>query len=126
MLQILSITGDNASNNDTMIQYLGNALDKLPSPTNQMQCFAHTINLIAKSILKPFDIQRMKDIHEFNDVAQALADTFEEGVIEKEDEEEDDDDDDEINTSLGPIKLMLLKVYLCIINPNPKQLTNVE
>jgi hypothetical protein len=54
-LQILSITGDNALNNDLMIEYLGNTLDDFPSATNQMWCFVHTVNLIAKLILKPFD-----------------------------------------------------------------------
>jgi len=53
--QILGITGDNASNNDLMIKYLGDTLDNFPGPANQTWCFAHTVNLIAKSILKPFD-----------------------------------------------------------------------
>ena len=47
-LQILGITGDNASNNDSMIQYLGNTLDEFPGPANQTRCFVHTVNLIAK------------------------------------------------------------------------------
>jgi hypothetical protein len=61
-LQILSITGDNALINDSMIKYLGNTLDNFPSATNQMQCFVHTVNLIAKSILKPFDTQKTNKI----------------------------------------------------------------
>jgi hypothetical protein len=118
MLQILSITGDNASNNNTMIQYLAGVLDDFPGPANQTQCFVHTVNLIAKSILKPFDVQKMKDIHEFNDIAQALADLAEErdkeGIDEdiKEDGEEDEEDKEEFDASLGPIRSMLLKVCL--------------
>ena len=54
-LQILGITGDNALNNNLMIKYLGDTLDDFPGPANQTQCFAHTMNLITKSILKPFD-----------------------------------------------------------------------
>jgi hypothetical protein len=161
-LQILSITGDNASNNDTMMKYLGDALDEFPSPTNQTQCFTHTVNLIAKSILKPFEQQKMKEIQEFNHAVQGLADTFEEEKFEEEDGEDDkdgdkdrdkdgdkdgdkdrdkdgdedgdkdrdkdrdedgDEDEHEFNTSLEPIKAVLLKVCLHFITLIPSWLT---
>jgi hypothetical protein len=73
MLQILGIISDNASNNDSIIKYLGDALDKFPGPANQAQCFAHIINLIAKSILKPFEVWKKKDVQVFNNVVQALS-----------------------------------------------------
>ena len=66
-LQILSITGDNTSNNDSMIKYLSDTIDDFPGPANQTWCFVHTVNLIAKSILKPFDAQKTKGIGSFND-----------------------------------------------------------
>ena len=112
-----------------MIQYLGHALDEFPGTENQTWWFAHTINLIAKSILKPFEVWKMKGIQEFKDVVQGLADTSEEENTEKEDEEEEDDDDDEegkdegedeFDMSLEPIRSMLLKVCLHFIDPNPK------
>ncbi len=56
-----------------MIQYLGDTLDAFPGSTNQTRCFVHTINLIAKSILKPFDARKTNDIQAFNNVAHALA-----------------------------------------------------
>ena len=113
VLQILSITGDNVSNNDTMIQYLGDALDEFPGPANQTRCFVHTVNLVVKAILKPFDVQRTKDINEFNDVIQTLANTFEEEDI---DEEEGEDGNNEVfDMNLEPIKSMLLKVCSCSI-----------
>ena len=141
-LQILSITGDNASNNDGMIRYLGETLNNFPSPTNQTRCFVHTINLIAKSILKPFDTRKAKDIQAFNDVAQAIAGVTEgtEQVTGDDDDDERADDekdkdvdeheealDDELSTSLDPIRSMLLKVCLRFVHldHNPK-LTNVE
>ena len=49
VLQILSITGNNASNNDTIIQYLGDALNEFPGPANQTRCFVHTVNLVVKA-----------------------------------------------------------------------------
>jgi len=45
-----------------MIKYLGNNLDEFPSAANQTWCFMHTINLVAKAILRSFDIRRKKDI----------------------------------------------------------------
>ena len=109
-----------------MIQYLSDSLDEFPRPANQTQCFVHTVNLIAKSILKPFDAQKEKDIQSFNDVAQALADSAEgtdsdDEDLEKEDDSDEDEDEgeednvnNELNTSLRPIRSMLLKVCLCV------------
>jgi hypothetical protein len=147
-LQILGITGDNASNNDTMIQYLSDALDEFPGPANQTRCFVHTINLIAKSILKPFDVRKAKDIREFNDVVHALGDSAEgddpedcteqtagnngeeddneEEKGDDDDDEEEEEEDDDDDASLGPIRSMLLKVCLRFKDPNPTLLTNVE
>ena len=74
MLQILSITGDNASNNNKMIQYLGDTLEDFPGSTNQTWCFVYTVNLIAKLILKLFDAYlSTNDIRAFNDITHALA-----------------------------------------------------
>jgi len=130
-LQILGITGDNASNNNLMIKYLGDTLDDFPGPANQTQCFAHTMNLIAKSILKPFDIQKAKETQLFNDIANALLDLAEghdseectedmphtpsddeeeEADKDKEDDSEDEEEDNELDTNLEPIRTMLSKV----------------
>jgi len=136
MWQILGITGDNASNNDKMIEHLSSTLDDFPGPANQTRCFVHTVNLIAKSILKPFDIQKQKDIRAFNDAAHALADTIDEHDPEQavrddeekgDDEDEGEEEDNEFNACLEPIRSMLLKVRLfTCLDPNPKLLTNIE
>ena len=119
MLQILGITGDNASNNDTMIQYLSDALDEFPGPANQTRCFVHTVNLIAKLILRPFDIRRMKDIHEFNDIAHALAESAEDESTEqtmgKEEDKEEGEDDD---ASLRPIRLLNVQSVTDMVSLN--------
>ena len=116
VFQILGITGDNASNNDSMIQYLGNTLDEFCGPANQARCFVHTVNLIAKSILKPFETRKAKEMQSFNDVAHTLADSASDFEEEEEDDDEDKDDsgeevdDNELDAGLKPIKTMLLKV----------------
>ena len=53
--QILSVTCDNASNNDTMIASLDEDLPAFLS-LNRTRCFAHILNLVAKSLLRQFDV----------------------------------------------------------------------
>ena len=57
-IQILSITCDNASNNDAMIDELGEIIPTFPGEPNRTRCFAHIINLVAKSVIKQFDIPK--------------------------------------------------------------------
>src|SRR6266498_3694665 len=59
--QILSVTADNVSNNNTMVGHLSELLDEFPGASNQTRCFAHTISLSAKVILKQFDMPKVKD-----------------------------------------------------------------
>ncbi|KAG6838083.1 hypothetical protein C0991_001948 [Blastosporella zonata] len=58
--KILSITCDNATTNDVMIDKLGYLLDDYPGATSHTRCFAHIVNLIAKSLLKQFDVPKKK------------------------------------------------------------------
>jgi len=80
----------------------------------------HTINLVTKAILRLFDIQRKNDIHDFNDVAHALAEPVddEEECTEdqRKDEEQDEEDEGEENDlSFAPIRSTLMKVCLHFI-----------
>jgi hypothetical protein len=133
-MQILGITGNNASNNDKMIEHLSNMLDNFPGPANQTQCFVHTVNLIAKLILKPFDIRKNKDVQAFNDAAHALTDSvvghkMEQAAHDEEgkddDEDEDENKDNEFDAGLKPIWSMLLKVCLFTCQ-TLKLLMNIE
>ncbi|KAF8581722.1 hypothetical protein K439DRAFT_1353049 [Ramaria rubella] len=54
--QLLSITCDNASANNTMSDQLDQFVKDFPREANRTRCFAHIVNLIAKSLLKQFDI----------------------------------------------------------------------
>ena len=139
--QILGVTTDNASNNDKMIEHLAVVIDTFPGAPNQTRCFAHILNLVAKSILRQFEgLKKDK-------VAQALAgvvdeidsDNDETGTNEGGDECEDvddelvDDDDDElpdeldelseeevlsVKESVKPIRLVLTKVSVFSTNIN--------
>ena len=115
-----------------MIRHLGDTLSEFPGPANQTRCFVHTINLIVKSILKPFDSRKAKDIKAFSDVVQALIDPAEDleqapgdgeekddNSNEGADEREEESPDNEFDKSLKPIMSMLLKVRLCLIEFDP-------
>ncbi|KAG2339805.1 hypothetical protein BDR05DRAFT_848163, partial [Suillus weaverae] len=53
--QILSVTCNNASNNDTMIRELSGKVLEFGGTTTHTRCFLHTINLVVKSLIRQFD-----------------------------------------------------------------------
>jgi len=134
--QILSITCDNASNNDTMIAELANLLDDFPGPANQTRCFTHVLNLVVKSVIRQFDLPKSKGDKILDDAAKELLSLagnieFEEDELARRDanEEEEDDDDnvegwidertlmtdielEELDESVEPVRLLLTKVSL--------------
>src|SRR6266487_5953251 len=82
--KLLSITGDNASNNDTLTRHLFNKLSRLYDQhlskllirgatirfngiTGQIRCFAHILNLVCKAILKSLGSSTHKDASDFLD-----------------------------------------------------------
>jgi hypothetical protein len=135
-IQLLSVTCDNAANNDTMIEHLPTLVDNFPGAPNQTCCFAHILNLVAKSVLRQFDVAKKSgpiDSEQLDDATKELAllaqelDLGPDGADNNDDEgdeENDDDDDDggngedgmseeelaELEASLVPIRLMLTKV----------------
>jgi hypothetical protein len=58
-LQVLAITADNASNNDSMCNSLENYFQELgvdfTAKNNQIRCLGHVINLAAQSLLKSME-----------------------------------------------------------------------
>lgn len=126
---------DNASNNDTMFAHLSELLDSFPGAANQTQCFAHTLSISAKAILKQFDIPKGKTLDKDLDVAAwAFADLtkeldFEEQLAQESRDVGDDDDDnkpldswvdfrdglteeevEDLDVSIQLVRLMLSKV----------------
>jgi hypothetical protein len=130
-IQILSITCDNASNNDTMIEELANLLDDFPGPANQTRCFTHVLNLVVKSIIRQFDSPKSKDNH-LNEATNELLSLagnieFDEGLERREGDEGEDEDDnvegwidertlmtqeevEALDASVEPLRLLLTKV----------------
>ncbi|KAK7040040.1 dimer-Tnp-hAT domain-containing protein [Favolaschia claudopus] len=58
--RILAWTGDNASSNDTQTSSMSGMRTNSFNERNRVRCFAHTINLIVKAILKPFSASEKK------------------------------------------------------------------
>ncbi len=52
---MLSITCDNATNNDRMVEELAQRIPSFSGQTSHVRCFAHVVNLVTKSLLKQFD-----------------------------------------------------------------------
>ncbi|KAJ2911793.1 hypothetical protein MD484_g8620, partial [Candolleomyces efflorescens] len=56
--KLLSVTCDNASSNDTMIDEIAKLVLGYPGAANRVRCLAHVVNLVVKIILRQFDTRR--------------------------------------------------------------------
>ncbi len=75
--QILSIMTDNASANNVMISELAKVLTDFSGQANQTRCFTHIINLVAKSLIKLFEVKKKSQYDVLTDAEhnlQQLAD----------------------------------------------------
>ena len=75
----MSITCDNASNNDVMVNELETLLPSF-STVNHTRCFLHVNNLVARTLAKQFDAPKQtagQDLDEENDVLMELAGNME-------------------------------------------------
>ncbi|KAL4066804.1 hypothetical protein J3A83DRAFT_4076812, partial [Scleroderma citrinum] len=52
---ILSVTCDNATNNDIMVQKLEEKVPNFNGAMAQLHCFLHITNLVVKSLMQLFD-----------------------------------------------------------------------
>ena len=130
-MQVLSITCDNATNNDTMIAELAELLENFPGPANQTRCFTHVINLVVKSIIRQFDLPTSKGDGNVNEATKELLllagdINFEEEAMGKDEEDGVDGDNtegwideretmtkeelDELEESVAPVRSLLTKV----------------
>ncbi len=134
MYQILSVTCDNASPNDTMIDALAEIVVAFPGAANRTRCFTHILNLVVKVILRQFDVPKANADEALDVASQALVDLagdieMEEAVMDERTDDEAEDDDgeegqidprngmsqderDELDTAVRPVRLVLVKVSL--------------
>jgi len=131
--QLLCITCDNASPNDTMIDELSNRIITFPGDKNHARCFNHVIALVAKGSICQFDVSEGHADAALDDAERELKDLAEGIDIENEttrDESGADGEDDdvdgwvdevaclsvadrkELEASIMPVRLVLVKVSL--------------
>src|SRR5260221_1281624 len=96
-MQILSITCDNATNNDAMIEELANLLDDFPGPANQTRCFTHVLNLVVKSIIWQFDSPKSKNDKHLDEVTNEVLSFAGNIELEEDDMAEDGEDKEDDN-----------------------------
>ncbi len=70
--QILSITTNNTSANNVMISELAKVLTDFPGQVNQTRCFTHIINLVAKSLMKLFEVKKKSQYDVLTDAEHNL------------------------------------------------------
>ena len=120
-----------------MITELADLLDDFPGEANRTRCFTHILNLVAKSIIKQFDVPKARADEVLDDAAKELAALavdleLEERLSREEqlfegvgDEDGDDDGDDDgwtdvrdelsdnerdaLDKTLQPVRLVLVK-----------------
>jgi len=134
----LGITADNASPNDVMIDKLVDLLPNFSGQANHCRCFLHIVNLIAKTLLKQFDVPKKDAESALDDAERELLElaagidmeemvtVAEEGAGDKDNEENDDVEGwvDEmallseeervaLRENVGPVRLVLVKVSEC-------------
>ena len=131
ILQILSITCDNASNNDAMVDELGETLTAFGGEAAHMQCFLHVVNLVTKSLIQQFDMHKMEadvalnennqkiEPYKHEDGCNKLNDSNEDGLCDENDkgwiDEVDrlsEDEQDKLTVAILPVKLALVKVHI--------------
>ena len=70
-----------------MVEHLATLIDTFPGATNQIRCFAHILNLVAKSVLRQFEAPKTKGGDKvMGEAARELAAVFNE--LDDEDEAE--------------------------------------
>ncbi|KAJ3537168.1 hypothetical protein NMY22_g5713 [Coprinellus aureogranulatus] len=92
--KVLGFTGDNGSNNDTLVDELSDLIPSFPGASHRVRCIAHVLNLVAKAILSAF-CQKVED----DDTTTALLTEIDEGsddIPAHDDDEDDTDDGDEV------------------------------
>jgi hypothetical protein len=118
-----------------MIEELSEMIANFPGKPNQTRCFAHVLNLIAKTIIKQFDaptkarkgssrpesdeevLEKLvegMDMEEFETRLNAVEDKDDDmdGWID-EAELLEEDEQEKLNADVLPIRLVIAKVRLC-------------
>jgi hypothetical protein len=102
--KILSITADNASSNDTKTTALAENVTHFGGDTTQTRCFLHIVNLVAKSLLKQFEVPKNEALafvgtaeEELREIGQGLEAEDEDTITENGASDPNADDSDNLD-----------------------------
>lgn len=113
-----------------MTDELSVLLEEFPGSDNRTRCFNHVLNLVAKSVLKQFDLPKGRALDAAGETLAQLSNELEvemEGKLSGGDSSDDDEDDNNegltdirdempgeevtrLDASLQPVRLVLVKV----------------
>lgn len=93
------MTADNATSNDVQVTELASGSNAF-QPEQHVRCFNHTMNLVVKSILKPFSVEKKDSSDDTGADGNSDSDTEGDDDIDGADLE---DSDDEADTPDGEI-----------------------
>src|SRR6266508_2667096 len=95
-----------------MVEHLATLIENFPGPANPTRCFTHILNLVAKSILRQFDVAKKSEgaPDDSDDAVRELAALAQEldlgpdghaGTNDDDEEGGDDDNDNDDNDGEG-------------------------
>lgn len=114
-----------------MVDALKEKLTGWPGQSNRGRCFDHIVNLCARSVLSPFDVEKKQAGGVMDDAERALQelmDDVEDGMELGDDDDDDVDglineraaldevDREQLDEDVYPMKLLLAKVSADISN----------
>ena len=127
-----------------MIEHLAVLLDTFPGAANQTRCFAHILNLVAKSVLRQFEAPKKKSAVDGKEVDAGVEEVegdgddnadnvaYESGTVdgdEKDDDVDDnivDDDEDGLPNELEELSEEKLSRLKASVKPVRDVLTKVS
>ncbi len=87
-----------------MIEHPSTLVDNFPGAPNQTHCFTHILNLVAKSVLRQFDVAKQSrpvDSEQLNDATKELTLLAQELDFGSDGADNDENDDDNDKGELG-------------------------
>lgn len=141
--KLLGVTCNNTSNNDRMIERMADLIPGFGGQMTRVRCFAHVLNLVAKSLISQFDVpseseakeaaideeelRELRELAEGSEIEEQITDA-QFAAQAGEDGDNADDVDDEVDPmkdlspeqrarferDVLPVKLLLAKVRLTV------------
>ena len=113
------MAADNASSNDTMMEELEMELPNFSGQATRVRCFLHVTNLVAKTLIKQFDLPKHMAVAMDDEEIPEADDIQFEGDVDNTDGWVDElaelspRERQELDVHVKPLRNMLVKVSRC-------------